>query len=299
MKQLNSRLLIAIKLTGPFLLLLVIFVLTLSITTNKILADIWQQLGISQSHGHNNIYFSVRNGYLAYSVKNAKNISQKDRIAIVNQLVAYAKKYTSSEEFKKKYENDRKLMMPVKPQTEAINVDSIKAAEKQRVEIQIKQTEANANHANSKVRNAVPYRIEALKKELKSVEDGSCACIQNKVKQMESWNEAVLNQYKKDLEKLDRDLPPNSQDLIKRRLIEMLDVTADVDYTAELKDGYANKFKVFVNPVYEKKSKDWKLAYRAGKETTDLVRAAAQKWLSDMTGNNQQRLKGSGPVGGE
>ena len=296
MKQLNARFLIVIKFAGTFLLLLIIFVLTLSITTNKILADIWQQLGITQSHGHNNIYFSVRNGHLAYSVKNAKNISQKDRIAMVNQLVAYAKKYTSSEEFKKKYENDRKLMMPVKPQTEAINVDSIKTAEKQRIQIQLKETEANANHANSKVRNAVPYRIEALKKELKSVEEGTCACIQNKVKQMESWNGAVLSQYNKDLEKLDRDLPPNPQDLIRRRLQEMLEVTADVDYSAELKDGYGNKFKVFVNPLYEKKSKDWKLAYRAGKETTDLVRAAAQKWLSEMS--SQQRLKGPGPVGG-
>jgi hypothetical protein len=296
MKLLNSRLLIVIKLAGTFLLLLVIFVLTLSFAANKILADVWQQLGITQTHGNNNIYYSVRNGYLAYSIKNAKNISPKDRIAIINQLVTYAKKYTSSEEFKKKYENERKLIMPAKPQTESINVDSIKVAERQRIEMQIKQTEANANHANSKVRNAVPYRIEALKKELKSVEDGTCACIQNKVKQMESWNEAAMNHQKKELEKLETDLPPNPQDLIRRRLQEMLEVTADVDYSAELKDGYANKFKVFVNPVYEKKSKDWKLAFRAGKETTDLVRAAAQKWLSEMS--TQQRLKGPGPVGG-
>jgi len=285
------------KVAGTSLLLLVIFVLTLSITTNKIFADIWQQLGITQSNGNNNIYFSVRNGHLAYSVKNAKNISQKDRIAIIDQLVAYAKKYTSGEEFKKKYENDKKMMMPAKPSTETINVDSIKAAEKLRIQAQIKQTEANVNDPNPKVRNAVPYRIEALKKELKSVEDGSCTCIQNKVRQMESLNQAVLNQYKKDLEKLDRDLPPNPQDLIRRRLQEMLDVTADVDYSAELKDGYGNKFKVFVNPVYEKKSKDWKLAFRAGKETTDLIRAAAQKWLSEMA-LNPQRLKGPGPVGG-
>ncbi len=299
MKRLSSRLLIAFKLGVTFLLLLFILVLTVSLTASKIFADVWQQLGITQLHGNNYIYFSVRNGYLAYSVKNAKNISQNDRTAIVNQLVAYAKKYTSSEEFKKKYEDDRKMMMHAKPQTQTINVDSIKAAEKQRIEVQIQQTEANANHPNSKIRNAVPYKIEALKKELKSVEDGTCACIQNKVKQMGSWNEAALSQYKKDLEKLDRDLPPNPQDLIRRRLLEILDVTADVDYNAELKDGYANKFKVFVNPVYEKKSKDWKLAYRAGAATTDLVRAAAQKWLSDMAMNNQQRIKGAGPVGGQ
>ena len=282
MKRLSSKLLIAIKISFASLFLMFVLLSTVSLTANKIFADIWQQLGITQSVGNNNIYFSVRDGRLAYTIKNAKNISQKDRAAIVNQLVAYAKKYTSSEEFKKKYENDRKLMMPKKPQTETINVDSIKTAEKQRIETQIKQTEANANHPNPKVRNGVPAGLERLKKELQTVEDGTCVCIKNKVRQMESWNNAALNQYNKGLEKLDRDLPPNPQDLIKRRLQEMLDVTADVDYTAELKDGYNKKFKVFVNPVYEKKSKDWKLAYRAGKETTDLVRAAAEKWLSEF-----------------
>ena len=63
-------------------------------------------------------------------------------------------------------------------------------------------------------------------------------------------------------------------------LQEILDVTADVDYNAELKQG--PKYKVFVNPVYEKKSKDWKLAYRAGKQAVDAVRAAAQKWLGEI-----------------
>ena len=69
--------------------------------------------------------------------------------------------------------------------------------------------------------------------------------------------------------------------LLKKRLQEILDITADVDYAAELKDGYNGK-KVFVNPAYEKKAAEWKLAYRAGKTTTDAVRAAAQQWLAEL-----------------
>jgi len=34
--------------------------------------------------------------------------------------------------------------------------------------------------------------------------------------------------------------------------------------------------------VYEKKSKEWKLAFRAGKETTDAIRTIAQKWLQEI-----------------
>ena len=72
--------------------------------------------------------------------------------------------------------------------------------------------------------------------------------------------------------------------LIKKRLEEILNITADVDYAAELKETEwkGKKWKVFVNPAYEKKSKEWKLAFRAGKPVTDAVRAAAEKWLKEF-----------------
>ena len=64
----------------------------------------------------------------------------------------------------------------------------------------------------------------------------------------------------------------------------MLSITADVDYAAELKDAewQGKKWKVFVNPAYERKSKEWKLAYRVGKPVTDAVRTAAEKWLKEI-----------------
>jgi hypothetical protein len=90
-----------------------------------------------------------------------------------------------------------------------------------------------------------------------------------------------MKQHALEVEKYNDKLPEDYNVLLKRRLQEILDITADVDYEAELKDGYGAK-KVFVNPVYEKKRKEWKLAYRAGKTTTDAVRAAASKWLDDL-----------------
>jgi hypothetical protein len=60
-----------------------------------------------------------------------------------------------------------------------------------------------------------------------------------------------------------------------------LNKTADIDYAAELKDGYKGK-KVFVNPTYERKPAEWKLAFRAGKAATDAIRAAAVQWLKEL-----------------
>ena len=86
--------------------------------------------------------------------------------------------------------------------------------------------------------------------------------------------------YAESLQKLETQYPENPTLLIKKRLQEILDITADVDFGAELKDQ--GKLKVFVNPVYEKKPAEWKLAFRAGKEVTDAVRAAAQEWLREL-----------------
>ena len=43
----------------------------------------------------------------------------------------------------------------------------------------------------------------------------------------------------------------------------------------------------FANPEYEKKSGQWKLCYRAGKEPVEAARAFAKEWLGEMkaTGN--------------
>jgi len=255
--------------------------LTLALKAKKLADDVWSQLGIKPADATANIYSSIQNGSFAYwGAKNAKNIAMGDRTAVINQLVAHAKKYIASEEFKRRYENEKKLRMPKEPELFPINVEEIRAKEKQRIEQQIKQTEANANHPNPKVRNGVPKALENLKAELKTIDDPNNKNVEREVKQLESWNTAAQNRYKAQVQKLETDFPPNPQDLIKRRLQEMLDITADVDYNAELKE--VGRFQVFVNPVYERKSKDWKLAFRSGKETTDVVRAIAQKWLKEL-----------------
>jgi len=282
MKRLNSKFfLLVIKNLSIFLLIVMVSFLTLALKAKKIADDVWSQLGIKQTDATANIHASIQSGYFAYSgAKNAKNIAMGDRKAVINQLFAYAKKYVASDEFKRRYENEKKLRMPKEPELFPISVDDIRAKEKERIEQQIKQTEANANHPNPKVRNGVPKALENLKAELGTINDPNNKNIQREVKQLESWNTAAQNQYKAQLQKLETDFPPNPLDLIKRRLQEMLDITADVDYNAELKE--VGRFKVFVNPVYEKKSKDWKLAFRAGKETTDVVRSIAQKWLQEL-----------------
>ena len=71
--------------------------------------------------------------------------------------------------------------------------------------------------------------------------------------------------------------PSDPQALIKKRLEDFLRISATVDFDAELDGGRA-----FKNPEYEKKSNNWKMCYRAGREVIAAARQEAQKWLDDL-----------------
>ena len=201
MKKLHRKfLIVAFKFISVSFLASLLCIVTAAWKTNRFADDLWKQLGITSTDGNAFIYHSVRNGNIGYYVKNAKNIAQNDRVEIINDLIAHAKKYVASEEYKRRYENEKKLRKPAEPQLLPINVEEIKASEKAIIEQQIKQTEANANHPNPKIKNGVPAALENLKKELKALDDPNNKRIQNRIKQDQAMNDAIMAKYKKDLQ---------------------------------------------------------------------------------------------------
>ena len=75
---------------------------------------------------------------------------------------------------------------------------------------------------------------------------------------------------------LEKKYPSDPMDLIKQRLTDFLEVSADVDFDAELVD------RRFKNPEYEKKDAYWKMCYRAGREVVAAAREEAKKWLDEL-----------------
>ncbi len=286
MKRNYRRVLIAlIKTLGLFLLIGTICWIVLTVAaaaaTQKMADDVWKQLGLTQKDGELNIKFSFLNGnFQYYGAKNARNVLAGDRIAVIKDLAAHAKKYSASDEFKREYEATRNRNHPAEPMLRTFNVDSFKVVEKLRLEEGMKAAEGNKNHPNPKVRNGVPYAIENMKKELAALNDTNNKKIKYYMDSYQRSNDAGLKQYNDKMKKFDAAWPADPKVMIKRRLQTMLDITADVDYSAETKQ--VDKFKKFVNPDYEAKPKEWKLAYRAGKPATDALRAIAQKWLQEL-----------------
>lgn len=278
----NSKLFIAAikSFTGLLVLSLFSFFL-LGAKTKKITDDIWQQLGLTLPEAQRDINNSFFYGHLDYSgARYAKNIAMGDRVAVVNQLVAYAKEYWTSKEFKTAYNDYRMRKKPAEPVKVPVTAESIKAQEKVRLEKNLKIAEEGLNSSNPKIKNGAPARIDNIKKELAALDDPNNATIKRRLDDARRSDDYALKLYGQALQKFETEYPADPTALLKKRLQEILDLTENVDYNAELQDK--GKFKIFVNPEYERKSKEWKLAYRAGKQTTDAVRGAAQQWLKEL-----------------
>ena len=253
----------------------------MAMKAQKLADDVWKQLGIAPTQADMNIRNSFIYGDFYYGgAKLAKNIAVNDRAAVIKQLVSHAREYYAGQEFKKAYDDYRKRTMPQAPKPLPITAESIKESEKKRLERNLATAENNLNSTNPKIKNGAPSAIERIKKELAALEDPNNPTIKRQLDNAARSYEAGMKQYQEKLKKYEEDFPADHNVLLAKRLQQVLDITADVDYDAELKEVY-KKMK-FVNPVYEKKPAGWKLAYRAGKETTGLVRAEAEKWLKEL-----------------
>jgi hypothetical protein len=249
--------------------------------------DVWQQLGLPVAAAQKNINDSFFDGKLYYfGAKGAKNLALGDRIAVVQQIAAYVKKYVASPEFKKTWQDHQnkrsevfRNSLPRKPEVKTL--ESIKAEEKLLLEKRLTSMEANLNSPNENVKKSAAAQIVNIKKEIEALNNPDNPVIKRRLDMVNRNYTYQLKVYEDAIRNFETRFPNDPQPVLKQRLQEILAITTDVDYSAALKDGDKGK-KIFVNPEYEKKPAEWKLAFRAGKAATDAVRAAAQQWLSEL-----------------
>src|SRR3954462_5269447 len=115
MKQYSiNKLVMFVRVCVTIFILCILSLFLFSFVTAKKLGDgMWQQLGLNKQQGTESIYRSFTGGDLYYyQARNARNIAGGNRLAIAKDLLAYAKQYVGSEEFKKVYEQERKGAKP-------------------------------------------------------------------------------------------------------------------------------------------------------------------------------------------
>lgn len=276
--SLKSLIIIARICTGVFIACLLAMVL-FSFTISKVPFDFLSQLGISKSEADQKITSSIMGGYLNYyGVHNAKSIAIGNREAVVNDLLAYTKQQVNSAAFIKEY---NALKNGQKPQ-----MNKVQSPEEMRSELVASYKKAVAD--NEKVLNTSDASLKAIfenglkesKKALAEAEDPKNENIAVYAKNYPSIVKMNADIYKQQLSEWEAKYPANHLMFVKKRLQHFIIETESIDYTAELTERNGKQY--FVNNAYESKNKNWKLAFRAGKEVILPARKFVQQWINEI-----------------
>lgn len=270
-----------VKYAGPLAALVLVLFATALNSFKTHYADLWQQLGITEKDGTERIRESFLLGYLQYyGAKNLKNIATADRKAVSTDLLNYAKKYVQSPDFKKAYEEKRLRMKPrevtKKPKTaEEIRKKLIDDAKKG-----IAGTEKTLQTAEGDMKKTFAKLHENYKKQLEEYQQPDNKQVAMMAEGEKQQFEAALQRYAGQVKKWELDYPADASAFIKNRLQQVLAITADIDYGAELVER--NNKRYFLKPDYEKKPLAWKAGFRAGKEVTETVRIFVEQWIKEL-----------------
>jgi hypothetical protein len=253
-----------------------------SFSTKKYASDIWNQLGLTQEKGIENIKQSFLQGYLySYGAQSAKKIVNGEKAAVAKDLLTYTKQYLGTEDFKKEYEKSRQGTKPMEPwKKTAKTKEEIRKEKIAEVEKSIAGIEKNMPKLTPEVKKVMEPLLESQKNTLKDYKDPNSEMIEMMAEGEKMSVETDWKNYKEQVKRWEEEYPANPNIFIKRRLQQYLDIAATVDFSAAVKD--VNGKKIFVNSTYEYKPADWKKVYRAGKEVNDVVKPFVTSWIKDL-----------------
>jgi hypothetical protein len=121
-------------------------------------------------------------------------------------------------------------------------------------------------------------KTEEFKKEYKKLRNEKLNPDSKSKLGVPKFGKIIQNKIDNKLDKAENEKnnPENAMDMVKKRLSDFLEISATVDYDAEVNSGQ------FVKPEYQKKGSWWKMCYRAGKPVVDAARVEAKAWLEEL-----------------
>lgn len=283
MKQVSLRKTMAwLRIGIPVLLAAVFSLFLLSFTvSSKLSTDIWQQLGISQQAGTEKIKTSFLSNYFDhYGVRNAKNIATGNSAAIAKDLLAYTKQYISSAAFKTEYEKLRTQAKPTEPTGVAKSKEDIRKEKISETLKSIKEIEESMKTMDAEMKKIMQPGLDYQKNNLKDYQDPNSQLIELFYQGEQMNRDNDTRRYKEEMQYWQTNYPADYKALIKARLEKYLSIASTVDFGAELTERNGKKY--FVKQEYERKSSDWKMIFRAGKDVYEVTKSFAQAWLKEL-----------------
>jgi len=267
--------------------ILPILLLVLGFTAQKILDDklknLLQQFKIEEETAKSNIFYAVSgSSFYIPNVKTLKDLAVGDRISIIESMGKNIKEYVASKEFVKNYnqlKEDRKPTPPEAPKYSAQLKEEARASLKN----SIAETEKSKQQMPKDQQAMFDEIIKSFKQQLADIDDPEKTMYKPEMDEyIKQGYDMQMDEYKNKLAEWEAQYPSgNPKPMIKKWINLFLEKTSDINFSAKTvknKDGITK----FVDQEYEYKDSQWKLYYRAGKETVTAARTYAQNWLNEL-----------------
>ena len=236
-------------------------------------------LGISEGRAKEAVFDSFMSDAVSIAGKPAAFIAMTPaaRVALVNFALTLARTFAESDDFKRRYADHREANGP-EPLPEEQTADAIFAKQRAGFENQVAEMRKLFDQITPEQRATLEEGWKQMREQFDAMEKGERR--KQIEEQLNAQRTAMLRGRDAAMQEFEKTYPADPRALVALRLRRFLDVTKDVDYSAQLVDK--DKKKVFADATLEARPAEWKMSFRAGKPATDAARAFAEKWLADL-----------------
>ena len=207
-----------------------------------------------------------------------KAASPQMRATMVTAIATMGRAFVESADFKQRYSDHREANGP-DPLPPAQTVEQIYKKQRDDYEQQVAGIRAMYDQITEAQRKTLEVGFDEMRAKFDVIEKEGRADLEASLKSQRGPLVAAHDAAMKEFEKV---FPADPKLLVANRLKTFLEVSKDVNFSAQLVEK--NGKKVFADPALEAKPAEWKMLFRAGKPATDAARAFAQKWLAELEG---------------
>jgi hypothetical protein len=211
-----------------------------------------------------------------------KNLAVGDRISIIESMGKNIKEYTATKEFVVQYNQLREDRKPTPPEAPKYSAE-LKEEARASFKNSITETEKSKLQMPKDQQAMFDEIIVMYKQQLEEIDDPEKTMYKPEMDEyIKQGYDMQMDEYKNKLAEWETAYPSgNPKPMIKKWITTFLDKTVDINFEAKTIKGKDGMFK-FADQEYEYKDSQWKLYYRAGKETVTAARKFAQGWLTDL-----------------
>lgn len=246
-------------------------------------ANVLTQLGISAAQAQEAVKEAVNSGWFNYRAARTAFLAAPPavRAEMAEGMIAWARTFASTPEFKAAYQQARANRKPTAPSFEGTPEQEFqRERDKQQADMAKSAEEMKATLAQMPAdqRKQIEEAMKTSTQMMAQLDTPEMRKMQ--IDGIRMTRSQQQQDYEAALATWQQDFPEDVNAVVARRLTSFLEQTADVAFHAKLTP--CGDKKCFADAQYERKPEIWKVAYRAGKEPVTRARAAAQAWLSSL-----------------